>query len=100
MLFMAKPGVLVIRAVPAKRAPARGHRVRSRSKPAASAGKISTYRVLEPAQVPEILVSIPEGDNKSGRMGTPPIGRRLASAINPFWPANNPPIGLRPHRRT
>src|SRR6266567_3035068 len=38
MLFMAGPGVLVIRAVPAKRAqaPARGRRVRSRSKPAAS----------------------------------------------------------------
>jgi hypothetical protein len=27
------------------------------------AGKISTYRILELAQVPEILVSIPEGDN-------------------------------------
>src|SRR6266581_4137 len=38
MLFMAGPGVFVIRAVPAKRAqaPARGRRVGSRSKPAAS----------------------------------------------------------------
>ena len=38
MLFVAGPGVLVIRAVSAKRAqaPARGRRVRSRSKPAAS----------------------------------------------------------------
>src|SRR6266566_2983273 len=54
MLFMAGPGVFVIRAVPAKRAQAP-----ARSRPH-RAGKISTYRVLELAQVPEILVSIPE----------------------------------------